>query len=304
MSDEFGTVNVGRGERARELELLRQRYRRHREALVNMTADAPTEHLAAEYQRLTRDVDASLAKLDELESGVAAAPAAMPPAATAASPAAAAPRFKTEPGLRPLATSPESDAASNSVGVYDAPAESGGSPATRVVAILVAALVVLGLIGWLIWRASSEKKAAPGAIVEQPSSTTSDASAERTTASDSSGTSAVDDTIATPNAPADTLTASPASQDYGIVRKGTRTTRQFVVTNHGEAPATIAIGRSACRCLYYKYNDLVPPNGRQSITVTIDGARAKAGAFAETIRVTLKKDPSVATSFQIRATVR
>jgi hypothetical protein len=292
MSDEFGTVNATRGERAREIELLRQRYRRHREALVNMTADAPTEHLATEYQRLTRDVDASLTKLDELETGAVAVPATPAPPPTA-------PRFKTEPGMRPLVAPPESAVPDDGIGMYDAPPETGGSSATRVVGILIAAVVVLALIGWLIWRASSERKPATGAIVEQPATTTTSL-----TATDSSGTSAVDDTIATPNAPADVLTASPASQDYGVVRKGTRAVRQFVITNHGDQPATIAIGRSACRCLFYKYNDLVPPNGRQSITVTIDGARAKAGAFEETVKVTLKKDPSVATSFDVRATVR
>ncbi|HKO55225.1 MAG TPA: hypothetical protein VJ276_05060, partial [Thermoanaerobaculia bacterium] len=67
MSDEFGTVNVRRGDRAREIEVIRQHYRAHRDALAKMMSDAPTEHLAAEYQRLLHDIDASLAKLDELE---------------------------------------------------------------------------------------------------------------------------------------------------------------------------------------------------------------------------------------------
>lgn len=294
MSDDFGTVNATRGERARELELLRQRYRRHREALVNMTADAPTEHLATEYQRLIRDVDASLVKLDELEGGsVASPPVATPPTN-------AAPRFKTEPGLRPLATSPESEPPVGSVGVYDPPPDTGGS-ATRVFGILIAAVVVLALIGWLIWRASSEKKTTPATIVEQPAAGRTSTSV---TASDSSGTSAVDDTIATPNSPPDALTVTPAAEDYGVVRKGTRTARQFVVANHGDAPATIALSRSACRCLFYKYNDLVPPNGKQSVTITIDGARAKPGAFHETLKITLKKDPSVAASLDVTATIR
>jgi len=33
-SDDFGTVSVKRGDRARELEVMRQRYRAHREAAV------------------------------------------------------------------------------------------------------------------------------------------------------------------------------------------------------------------------------------------------------------------------------
>ena len=73
MSEDFGTINVKRGERAREIEVLRQHYRQHREALARMIADAPTEHLAAEYQRLVIEIDRALGKLNELE-GMAATP--------------------------------------------------------------------------------------------------------------------------------------------------------------------------------------------------------------------------------------
>ena len=81
MSDDFGTVNVKRGDRAREIEVLRQHYRMHRDALMRMIPDAPTEQLAAEYQRLVASIDASLRKLDEVEgrgtsSGTVAVPAA------------------------------------------------------------------------------------------------------------------------------------------------------------------------------------------------------------------------------------
>ena len=50
MSDDFGTVNVRRGERSREIEVLREHYRTHRDALGRMAAEAPTQHLTAEYQ--------------------------------------------------------------------------------------------------------------------------------------------------------------------------------------------------------------------------------------------------------------
>ncbi|HEX3110759.1 MAG TPA: hypothetical protein VHU41_16800, partial [Thermoanaerobaculia bacterium] len=72
MSDDFGTVNVKRGDRAREIEILRQNYRAHRDALVQMAREAPSEQLAGEYQRLVRSIEASLAKLNELERGVGA----------------------------------------------------------------------------------------------------------------------------------------------------------------------------------------------------------------------------------------
>ena len=70
MSDDFGTVNVKRGDRAREIELLRQRYKAHRDALLQMAREAPSEQLAGEYHRLIRSVESSLAKLNELERGV------------------------------------------------------------------------------------------------------------------------------------------------------------------------------------------------------------------------------------------
>ena len=97
MSDDFGTVSVKRGDRARELEVMRQRYRAHREALQRMVADAPTDHLATEYQRLIGDLDASLAKLDELEgrSGTVTPPPPPPPS-----------RSTMSAGERPLATLP------------------------------------------------------------------------------------------------------------------------------------------------------------------------------------------------------
>src|SRR5690349_17156871 len=92
MSDDFGTINLRRGERARELEVTRQHYRQHREALARMIADAPSDTLATEYQRLIAEIDRSLFKLDELDAG-AGAPMPPPP-----------PPQKTEPGLRPLVT--------------------------------------------------------------------------------------------------------------------------------------------------------------------------------------------------------
>src|SRR4051812_44931137 len=97
MSDDFGTVNVRRGDRAREIEVLRQHYRGHRDALSRLVADAPTEQLAAEYQRLVAGIDEALRKLDELEGRPATQPGtrAVPPTPS-----------MTAPGLRPLSGEP------------------------------------------------------------------------------------------------------------------------------------------------------------------------------------------------------
>lgn len=249
MSDDFGTVSVNRAERAREIDQIRQQYGRHREALSQLMADAPTEHLASEYRALIAEIDASASKLDDLD-----------------------------PGMRPLVATPQ-------IGGEEIRSGSG----LQLALILVAAFVALALIGWLIWRASSDR-GGPGAVVEQPIATTAPATV-------------TEDTTIAP-AIVETLTVSPRAADYGAIRKGTRATRQFEISNSSEQPVTVQVARSACRCLYYEYVELVPPKGKETITVTIDGAKAKAGPMRETVKVTAKNDPAVATSFDVIATIR
>src|SRR5437773_1343745 len=165
MSDDFGTMNVRRGDRAREIDLLRQRYRSHRESLSRLIGEAPSEHLAAEYQRLIQEIDSSVAKLDEL--------AGRPP--TSPGSTATPPRNireadrKTDAGTRPLVTTlPPVDLGPDPVAYEPPEAEAQGG--SRMIMIVVAGLVVLGILGWLIWRASSDRGARP--IVEQPTATT------------------------------------------------------------------------------------------------------------------------------------
>src|SRR5205823_279661 len=64
-------------------------------ALGRMIADAPTEQLAAEYQRLIASIDESLRKLDEVEGRPTTQPGAR-----------AVPSSMTSPGTRPLAADP------------------------------------------------------------------------------------------------------------------------------------------------------------------------------------------------------
>src|SRR5687767_2516201 len=129
MSDEFGTVNLSRGERAREIEVLRTHYRRHREMVNKLIADAPTEHLATEYGRLLQEIDASLAKLEELE-GRGSAPIPVPPAPG---------RSRTDAGMRPLVTTtpaPEEN--------YEY-TQSDSDSRSRLVLIIAAAVLALAL---------------------------------------------------------------------------------------------------------------------------------------------------------------
>lgn len=280
MSDDFGTINVKRGERAREIEVLRQHYRQHREALARMTADAPTEHLATEYQRLIVEIDRALGKLNELEGGAAAA--APPPSAN--------PRLKTEPGMRPLVTTANSDDDDDEPPTpRDLPL--GEESRSRVPLILAATVVALVLIGWFVWKASSDRGDAP-ALVETgtaPTSTAPDTLEETTTTAASA-----------PSA----LAVSPAAHDYGVIRKGTRATRQFDIANNGDEPMSVEVARSACRCLYYEHAPVIPPKAKETLTITVDGAKAKAGELRESIRITKKNDADVATSVDVRATIQ
>ncbi|HEV7767036.1 MAG TPA: DUF1573 domain-containing protein [Thermoanaerobaculia bacterium] len=280
MSDEFGTINVRRGERAREIEVLRQHYRQHREALARMTSDAPTEHLAAEYQRLIVEIDRSLGKLGELEGAAAIPPPAPGPAGN--------PRLKTEPGMRPLVTLPIAEEVEE-LTPADLPLGEE-EPRSRVPLILAATLVALVLIGWLVWRASSDRGAAPEVVAE---STAPDTSVEEPTTATA--------TVAPATGP---LAVAPPSHDYGVIRKGTRATRQFEIANNSDEPVSIAVDRSACRCLYYEHAPVVPPKSKESLTVTIDGAKAKVGELREAVRIKLKNDPTVATTVDVKAMIQ
>src|SRR5687768_11752649 len=144
MSDDFHTVSAKRGE------ALRANYRRHREALMNLVSDAPTELIAAHYRRVIADIDISLAKLEQTD-----APLPPPPV-----------RARTDAGMRPLVTPKiDEDATVNDYASSDA-----SDSRSRLLLIAAAAVIALAAIGWLIWRASDKPKA--GAVVEQPTTTT------------------------------------------------------------------------------------------------------------------------------------
>ncbi|HYO75212.1 MAG TPA: DUF1573 domain-containing protein [Thermoanaerobaculia bacterium] len=311
MSDDFGTVNIRRGEKSREIEVLRGHYRQHRDALQRMTTDAPTEHLASEYQRLIAEIDRALGKLDELEGRPAAPPIAPPgpeptrphgdplaaqrprSEAAMAGAAGAAAGAAGAAGMRPLAASTAHDS------LADAPTipPVAGEPRSRLPLIIGAALVALALIAWLIWRASDR---GDETIVEENPAVATGATSDTA----ENGTSTADDTIAA-SAPAIAgLSAAPEAHDYGVIRKGTRATRQYELTNTTDEPMTVNVARSTCRCLFYEHAPVIPPKGKENLTVTIDGARANAGDLREQIRVSSKADAAIGTTIEVTATVR
>jgi hypothetical protein len=279
MPEELGTVNLKQGTQTREIELLRRHYRTHRDSLARLIGDAPTEHLASEYQRLVSEIDMAVRKLDELEGK---------PSTAAASPIADTnPTLKTGPGTRPLVRTNE-PVPPPAATAYRPPAASTGVQ-SRVAMILIAGVVVLVIIGWLIWRASSERKSAAPVVEQQPVSATNNAPPAVTPA---------------PVAAAPILKINPAVADYGTIRKGTRAVRQFQVTNTTNGVVEIEVRRSNCRCLFYDYNGKLPARGRETITVTVDGARAKAGPLKEQIDVHPKNEPSASVTIIVQATIR
>ena len=282
MSDDFGTVNVRRGDRAREIEAIRQRYRSHRETLEKMAADAPSESLASEYRRLIGILDTSAQKLDELEHR---------PSSLVAPEPAAPPVWRSSPGSQPLVNAGPAD--DSAFSPADGTVITNGS-SSRVLLIVIAGLVLLGLIGWMIWRASSDRKAQP-AIIERSTTTAPVAEA---------GASGRDSApVVESEAPA-ALKVKPATADYGTIRKGTRAVRQFDVTNVSGGPLTLEVVRSTCRCLYYDYHPRIAAKGHETITVTVDGARAKAGTLEEQVTVKTKEDPSAGATLGVHAIIK
>ncbi|HEV7486656.1 MAG TPA: DUF1573 domain-containing protein [Thermoanaerobaculia bacterium] len=288
MSDDFGTVSVKRGDRAREIEVLRQHYRTHRETLVRMVPDAPTEQLAGEYQRLVASIDGSLRKLDELEGkGTASGTVAVPSPSFNETQ-----RMGTAPGNRPLVPQGGSSEPVTDHGIanYDVPTDRPSNNGSRMLLMMLIAVAVLGVIGWLIWRASSDKKTTTPQVIEQPPSTTSP------------------DTTATvaPVAATASIRIAPEVADYGTIRKGTRAVRQFEITNTSSTPLSITVARSTCRCLYYEYDTKakLAPKAKEALTVTVDGARAKAGALNERIAVSSKDDPNATGTIGVRAVIK
>ncbi len=280
MSNDFGTVSVRR-DRAREIELLRQHYTKHRETMMTLANDAPSEHLASEYQRLIREIDNALGKLGELEGRVPADtnPAMRTDAGATPVPPPVPPRMATEPGSRPLRTPPSTTVTE---------IESAPNAIPRIAMIVIVGIVVLAIIGWLMWRASGERPM--GTARPQVTQTTVPAPGPVTPAPKP--------------LPVAGIAIDPAAHDYGTIRHGTRAVRQFQIANNSDQPVTLEVERSKCRCLYYEYPKSVAPHQKVTVTVTVDAAKAKVGPLSETVAVSSKSDPSMSATMQVNAVVR
>jgi len=246
------------------LDAQRLLYKKHRDALQRMSAHAPTPHLASVYDELVRELDDELRKLGDAEP-------------------------RTVAGDRPLERSRES--------VDEPLPDARGGTNMRVAAIVIAGVLVVAAIIYLMWH-GAEKKPVTTPVAE--TSVPADTAVPSTTEPATQPTQ----TSITPVATAVSIKVAPAINDYGVIRKGTRAVRQFDVTNSGSDPVTIQVSRSECHCLFYDYNAKVAPKKKETITVAIDGARAKAGPLHETVTVTTKEDPSATAQFAVQATIK
>jgi hypothetical protein len=159
--------------------------------------------------------------------------------------------------------------------------------------IVVAGVVVLGLIAALIWYASRDRgKAKP--VMTETTAVVSDTATPAT---------AAPQPVAPPPGAA-ALSVAPAIADYGTIRKGTRAVRQVDVTNTTDRQLDYTVSRSECRCLYYEYSGKLAPKKKETLSITVDGGKAKAGSLAETLTIAAKKDPSVTASFQVTANIK
>lgn len=277
MPEEWNTINLSR-EKAigREIEHLRTRYMQHMATLEKLILEAPTDHLAGEYERVRQEVELSLHKLNELETGT---PSARPVASRAPLPAATAvtgskskrpeddPFYQTNPSVLVQRDSP-----------------------ARALAIVLIGFLVVALSAYFFWRYVQGRRAA-----------TSDP-AETTVSSTSPEETATLREIA-PEQATTGFTISPPSQDYGRIRRGTRATRQFDLTNNTDAEIPLAVSRSNCKCLWFEFVAL-PPGGSTTLTVTIDAARAPKGTLRETVTVSSKTNPKLSENLEVTAVIQ
>jgi Protein of unknown function (DUF1573) len=280
--EEWSTVSIKGQNRSREIEVIRQRYREHLAALQRLGADSPTERLANEYRRLQEDIQRSIGKLDEIDGGIAPDPRVD----TAVGRPPSRPASAAERGVEP-AGAINRDIYSDDT-IVGSPVRNNSS--LRVMLIALVGIAVLAILGFFVWRASSHSKE-PDRIVEQRPAATQPVREEQPA-------------VAAPAPDQSLLKIVPASADYGTIRKGTRAVRQFEITNGGTAPVPIRASRSNCRCLFYEYAGQIAPKKKETITVTIDGAKAKRGALEETVQVASKNDTTMTASFVIHAIIK
>lgn len=286
MDKDWSTINVQRDQVfGRDSDEMRQRLAQHHETLTSLIQSAPTEELVRRYSDVRMEVEKSIQRLDELSrSGAGASSSAYTPPPPGA--ATARPGTWTNTGPMEPAAIPGSAVAS----------PTGQNNRTLILLLLgVVALAALGMLGWRYLKHRGN-----GKVVETAASSSTDTARE--------GDSRIVDAPRT--APVDGaatgvggLRIKPASQDFGKVRKGTRIVKKVQIVNDSSETLTVSAGRSQCHCLWFQFTSKVPAGGKVTMSVTLDGARAKKGSVRETITLTSKEHPEEKSTLGVTAQV-
>jgi Na+-transporting methylmalonyl-CoA/oxaloacetate decarboxylase gamma subunit len=268
--------------RNREIATLRKRYVDHRELLSRMIADAPADRLAQSYMQVRAEIDAAIAKIDEIEGGRATtAPIDLKPQASAAA-------GSTHPALR--GTGEAEPLAIDQDLLRDDYIETPHRRAFPAAAAVAVVLVLLSLLAFVVWRFARNVESTRSSIVEETATSVEPA----TTATEP----------LEPPPAAQSLAITPVQYDYGIIRKGTRKTQKFSMTNNSDGPLTVRTGRSNCRCLWFEHPDTILPGATGALTITVDGGRAQAGPVSETVVVSSRDKPDISARIQVTARVQ
>ncbi len=276
----------------REVDRLRAVYRDHAETLSRLAASSPSKQLSRRYQELIVDVNKAIVGLNEVDPAVIARKTGERPVPS--------PENSTPPHDAPRATAtPSADAKRPATQerpilssyTASAPAEEGDEGTVfRVALIIGLAIVLLLVLALFVWKFSGER-AAPAASTAAPAPTTLPAKEEPVTPA--------------PEAkPASLLSVSPEQQDFGTIAKGTNSVRTFEITNQSAKTLTLEVSRSKCRCLWYDPPKSLPPGGRGTLTVRIDGSRAKAGLLSESIEISAKGEREAVAVIAVSADVK
>jgi hypothetical protein len=276
MNEEYGTINVERQQMMREIDTLKERYLAQRETLRQLETEAPSEELAARYREIQSEIEGAIRKLTELGH---------PPVTRRTSPSTKIPAVTAPPATiadRPL----------HGGGIVDhaAPSETPTANAQRLALMVGVALIVLIALAFLVMRGFRNKPRAETRVAETQTATTT-----TTTTTVAPVTPVVEESGA--------IGVSPSSHDFGTIRKGTRAVRQFKLENHSDAPVSVAIARSKCRCLWFDFDEKIPAKSSTILAITVDGAKAAAGNLAETVEISNKKDKTEKATIQLSALI-
>jgi hypothetical protein len=167
--------------------------------------------------------------------------------------------------------------------VYSPGVQRDGSALRKGIIALIA-VAAIALLGWFAWsstRSDDEvpavvEESATGTAVEQPSPTIVEAP----------------------------LAVNPPSFDFGAVSKGTRKSERFQLVNNSDQAIPVAVSRSQCRCLWFQHPQIIPPNSTSTLTVTVDGARAKSGNLNEVVTVSSKENAITSADFEVTAAIQ